>query len=150
MSGTFSQIYYHLVFSTKSRENYISDLIQEELYTYICGIIKKKDGFVYAIGGMPDHIHILCYIPAKTAVSKMLQEIKGCSSAWIHKRFHALSFFQWQSGYGVFSVSHSQREIVKNYICKQQEHHKDMSFKEEFIVLLKIHGVSYDESFIWT
>ena len=149
MSKTFTPIYYHLVFSTKNRENHLTSQIQQELYTYMCGIMKNDQGFVYVLGGRPDHIHLLCSIPPKIAVSKILQSIKGASSSWIHKKFPSLSFFQWQSGYGVFSVSHSQKENVSRYILTQEEHHRNMSFQDEFRSLLKKHGISYDEKFIW-
>lgn len=149
MSGTFTKLYYHLVFSTKGRENHLTKNIQEELYRYIAGIIKGEEGFVISIGGMEDHIHILCTIPAKTSVSNMLKQIKGNSSSWFHERFPNTSFFKWQSGFGAFSVSQSQIDKVKEYIQNQKGHHERFDFKDEFRNLLKRHGIQFDEKYIW-
>ena len=149
MAGTFTKLYYHLIFSTKNREHFIRADLEDELFHYIGGVIKGEGGYLYAIGGMPDHVHILCSLPVKLAVCDMLRKIKGGSSSWIHKKFPHLSFFQWQGGYGAFSVSHSQYEFVHNYILSQEEHHKTKSFQDEFRALLNKHGIKFDENVIW-
>ena len=149
MAGTFTKLYYHLVFSTKDRERHLTIDIQEELYRYIAGVIKGEEGFLISIGGMEDHVHILCTIPAKISVSNMLKHIKGNSSSWLHERFPNVSFHKWQSGFGAFSVSQSQIDKVKEYIQNQKEHHKEFDFKDEFRNLLKRHGISFDEKYIW-
>mgnify|MGYP006450516131 CR=1 FL=1 len=150
MAGTYSKVYYHLVFSTKGRQESIITSIREELYQYIGGIIRGEKGGVYAIGGTSNHIHILCSFPTKRSLSDMLQRIKGHSSLWIHKSFSDMRDFAWQAGYGVFSVSHSHLETVRQYILTQEEHHKKMDFKDEFRLLLKKHEVTFNENYIWT
>lgn len=149
MAGTFTKIYYHLVFSTKDRTPLLVKDQKTDVYKYICGIIKSEGGFVYAIGGTGDHIHILCALTPKKSLSEMLQRIKGHSSKWINLQFGNNQKFKWQSGYGVFTVSHSQVEAVKEYVQNQETHHKKMTFKEEFELLLKKHEVEFKEEFIW-
>ena len=91
MAGTFSKIYYHIVFSTKGRANFITKPIRDELYKYICGIIKNEQGFVYSIGGMEDHIHLLCSLPTTKSISEMMKRIKGHSSKWVCSKSDTLS-----------------------------------------------------------
>jgi len=149
MAGTFTKIYYHIVFSTKGREQLISPQIEDELYKYITGIISSEEGFVYAIGGTSDHLHILCSFSCKKSISEMLQRIKGHSSKWMNSKQGNGKLFKWQSGYGLFTVSHSQIDQVKKYVANQHIHHKTMSFKDELRILLNKHEVEFDEKYIW-
>ena len=149
MAGTFTQVYYHLVFSTKDRFKFISEDIKQDLYSYICGILKNCEGFVYSIGGMADHIHILCSIPSKVAISETIKNLKVASTKWIQNKGDLLLKFRWQTGYGLFTVSHSQIEAVSTYIKNQQQHHEKLSFKDEFRLLLNKHNIDYDEKYIW-
>ena len=98
---------------------------------------------------MSDHIHLLCDFPAKYSLSDMLRKIKSNSSHWIHLNFLQFKNFKWQSGYGAFSVSESQKAVVHNYINKQKEHHQQISFQNEFICLLEKHDVPYDPDVVW-
>ncbi|MCM8539642.1 MAG: IS200/IS605 family transposase [Lentisphaeraceae bacterium] len=149
MAGTFSKIYYHIAFSTKGRANFITKPIRDELYKYICGIIKNEQGFVYSIGGMEDHIHLLCSLPTTKSISEMMKRIKGHSSKWICSKSDTLSNFKWQAGFGLFTVSHSQIANVKQYIDSQHAHHQKMTFQDEFRFLLNKHNVDFEEQYIW-
>ena len=149
MAGTFSKVYYHIIFSTKGRLPILGKIIQTEAYNYICGIIKSEEGFVYAIGGTEDHIHLLCSLSSKKSISEMLQRIKGHSSRWINDNADSHQKFNWQNGYGIFTVSHSQVDAVKKYILNQEAHHKKISFKDEFRLLLEKHDIDFKEEYIW-
>ncbi|MBN1517228.1 IS200/IS605 family transposase [Candidatus Sumerlaeota bacterium] len=149
MAGTFTNLNYHLVFSTKHRRPMISEEIRPRLYAYLGGIIKDDDGVLYQIGGMPDHVHLLIrYKPARD-ISHLMQDLKSHSSGWVHKTFSGHDQFQWQEGYGAFTVSKSQCARVQKYIANQEGHHQNRDFKSEFIALLNAHGCEYDEKYIW-
>ena len=146
MPHTFTNLRYHLVFSTKNRNPLIAPAIREELYCYLGGIIREHGGLLMEIGGIEDHVHILASLRPRFAVSEMLQKIKGNSSSWLNKEKLSNQHFGWQTGYAAFSVSESQVACVRRYIQRQQEHHHKMSFREEVEILLQRHGVDYSES----
>ena len=149
MAGTFSQVYIHAIFSTKNRQNDLLPELKKQIYNYICGIVKNTDGYVYSIGGTANHIHILFSCSPKVSISEMLKDIKGSSSKWINSNFQLQNKFQWQVGFGAFSVSQSQLAAVSKYIESQEKHHKTLSFKDEFRALLIKHNISFDEKYIW-
>jgi REP element-mobilizing transposase RayT len=101
------------------------------------------------IGGMPDHVHILLSLPSTLSIAKALQLIKGGSSKWVHETFPEHRLFNWQVKYGAFGVSVSLLERTIRYIRGQEEHHRKMSFEEEFLALLKKHRIPYDERYLW-
>ena len=101
------------------------------------------------IGGMPDHVHILLSLPSTITIAKAMPLIKGGSSKWVHDTFPAQSFFRWQVKYGAFGVSVSLLEKTIEYIKNQEEHHRKMTFQEEFLALLKKHQIAYDERYLW-
>jgi REP element-mobilizing transposase RayT len=145
MRDTYAKLNYHLAFSTKNRVPLITKAAQEDLYGYCGGILRGNGGVLLAAGGMPDHIHLLAGWGTSISVAKMLQLIKTNSSKWMNERPDlAPGGFAWQKGYGAFSVSESQIPGVKRYIQNQEEHHRKMSFHQEFMVLLKRHGVPQD------
>jgi len=149
MAQSLSKIYVHIIFSTKNRVNFISDDLVPELYSYLAGIIKAYDCNILKIGGMPNHIHILCVLSRKYSLSKLMEEIKKSSSKWIKTKAKNLCKFSWQNGYGAFSISQSQIEIAKKYIENQKEHHKQISFKDELVKLLQKYEIDYDEKYLW-
>ncbi|MCM8531356.1 MAG: IS200/IS605 family transposase [Lentisphaeraceae bacterium] len=149
MAGTFTQLYYHIVFSTKERKPLLSPTIEVELYKYITGIIKNEEGFLYAIGGTSNHIHLLCSAPSKIALADLLKKVKGSSSAWLNQKYPSTTKFNWQAGYGAFSVSQSQLKAVTNYIKNQKEHHQKIDFKTELISLLEKHEIEYNKNHLW-
>ncbi len=139
----------HLVFSTKHRQPFIDKTIQPELYAYIGGICKNHECYPYAIGGMEDHIHILCLLSKKMALYQLPEVVKSNSSRWIKTKGKAYQNFYWQSGYGAFSVNPSEIEVVKSYIANQEEHHKSRGFQDEYRAILKKYEMEYDERYVW-
>lgn len=149
MPNTYSQIYIHVVFAVKGRENLINTKLKDELYKYICGIVKGNHEKVYAINGMPDHIHVLLSIKPNTLLSDLIRDIKASSSKWINSNNYIKGKFQWQEGFGAFSCSQSQIDKVIDYIDKQEIHHKKTSFKEEYLKLLKSYKIEYNEKYVF-
>ncbi|HEU5234880.1 MAG TPA: IS200/IS605 family transposase [Terriglobales bacterium] len=143
MGHSYSNVLVHIVFSTKNRAKIIPRDHQEDLWRYMTGIAKSVKANVLAIGGMPDHIHALVALPGTIGHSTLIQKIKENSSKWMGSKF------EWQEGFGAFSVSDSRRDDVIAYIHNQEEHHKKRNFEEEFIALLKAHNVDYDPRYVF-
>ena len=141
--------YFHCVFSTKERRPLITPQLRERLWPFMGGIARQNDLKAIEIGGVEDHIHILLSLPSAMPVSKAMQLIKGGSSKWVHETFPEQRLFAWQEEYGAFSVSVSQLEKTIAYIKGQPEHHRKMTFQEEFLALLKKHRIEYDERYLW-
>jgi putative transposase len=141
--------YHHCVFSTKERRSLISAQLRERLWPYLGGIAREHQVQTIEIGGVEDHVHMLILLPATLSISKIMQLIKGGSSKWVHDTFPELATFGWQTKYGAFSVSQSQVEKIIGYIKNQPEHHRKMTFKEEFLELLKKQQLAYDERYLW-
>jgi REP element-mobilizing transposase RayT len=146
MSHTYAQNVIHVVFSTKDRRKTISTEFQPRLWAYSAGICKKQGIFVHAIGGMPDHVHFLIQVPPVMALAKAVLAIKSNSSRWANQGGQRLA---WQQGYAAFSVSASIVPAVVRYIQNQEAHHRKMSFDEEFLALLRKHGVEFDPKFVF-
>ena len=146
MSHTYAQNVIHVVFSSKERRKTISTEFQPKLWAYAAGICRKQEIFVQAIGGMEDHIHLLIQVPPSLALAKAVSVIKANSSRWANEEGHKLT---WQQGYAAFSVSASIVPAVVRYIQNQEAHHRKMSFDDEFLVLLKKHGVEFDPKFVF-
>ena len=149
MANTYTSLHYHLVFSTKHRYPWIIPDIEERIWAYIGGIVREHNMKALQIGGMADHAHVLFGAPPTINISKAAQLVKGGSSKWIHDTFPDLQEFRWQDGYGAFSVSKSNLDIVIAYIQNQHEHHQNLAFKTEFLTLLERHEVDYDERYLW-
>jgi putative transposase len=132
----------HVVFSTAERRSQIREPMQSRLYEYLCGIARENRFKILVVGGVSDHIHLLLSLPGTTPVSKAVQLIKGGSSKWIHDTFPEHRLFSWQEGFGAFSVSISQQARTERYIRSQPEHHKKISFTDEFKKLLALHGIA--------
>ena len=139
----------HCVFSTKERRPIITPKLQERLFAYIGGIARENGMKLIAAGGIEDHVHLLISLSRTISISKAMQLIKGGASKWIHDTFPELSSFEWQEGYGAFSVSVSNQSKVIAYINSQPEHHKKQDFKSEFISILKRHEIEYDERYVF-
>jgi len=127
----------------------ITAALRERLWPYLGGIARENKMTAIEIGGVEDHVHILLSLPSSIAIAKALQLIKGGSSKWVHDTFPDLRLFGWQSKYGSFSVSVSQLDKIIAYIKGQPEHHRKMTFQEEFVALLKKHRIQYDERYLW-
>ena len=148
MPGTYSQILFHVVFSTKQRRPYITPAVQARLYDYVGGIVRAEKGIIYAIGGMSDHLHMLLRWRTDGAISDLMRTVKARCSRWVHETFPDSPAFAWQEGYAVFSVSKSAEANVKAYIETQAEHHEKRDFAEELLALLRAHGIVYNERFV--
>lgn len=149
MADTYSQIYIHIVFAVKGRDNLISSKWKEELYKYITGVITNEGQKLLAINGMPDHIHILIGLKPNVSLSNLVRDIKSNSSRFINDRKWIAGKFEWQNGFGAFSYGHSQLTDVINYIRNQEEHHKTRTFREEYIQFLKLFNVEFKNEFIF-
>lgn len=148
MAHTFRSCFFHLIWSTKGRQLWITAEIKPRLYAYIGGIINNLGQTLLEIGGTDDHVHLLVQFYSVDRISDFIRDIKANSSLWLHKTFPAAKNFAWQGGYGIFSVSYSMVEKVKNYIQRQEEHHKRISFAGEYLQFLKNHSLKYDERFV--
>jgi REP element-mobilizing transposase RayT len=151
MPQSYTNLIYHIVYSTKERQPLTTNDLQPRLDDYIGGIIRRRGGICLEIGGMNDHIHILVKLKPDKAVSDILRDLKANSTGWMHDVFPRMKDFTWQKGYGAFTVSSSQVEKVRNYILNQEEHHKKVgSFRDEFIKLLVANEIEFDEKYLWT
>jgi REP element-mobilizing transposase RayT len=149
MPQSLAQILVHLVFSTKNREKLLADEIRDELHAYIGGIVENQKGTLLKAGSVADHIHLLISMPRTCAPADLVQEIKIGSSKWLKTRSACNDHFHWQGGYGIFSISPSHRPTLENYIWSQEEHHRVVTFQEEYRRLLLKYGIEYDEGYVW-
>ena len=148
MPSTHLSLHYHFVFGTKEHKPIIHKSWRPRLHAYLGGIIDTLDAVPEAVGGVADHVHLLVGLRATHCVANVLRELKSVSSQWVHTDIHE-SNFEWQEGYGGFTVSPSQREAVKAYILSQDEHHRTRTFREEYLELLKRSGVEFDERYLF-
>jgi REP element-mobilizing transposase RayT len=148
MSQSFTNLLYHLIFSTKDRRPIITLDYQPRLYDYIGGIIREVGGTSLGINGIEDHVHVVTKLRPDKALSDVLRVLKCNASGWMHDLFPSLAEFSWQRGYAAFTVSQSNVEEVSRYVAGQKEHHKKISFRDEFIGFLKENYIEYDERFV--
>jgi len=139
----------HCTFSTKERYPFIEPGSESDLWPYVGGIARANRMKALAIGGTADHLHALLSLPSMMSFAKAVQLIKGGSSKWVHDKFPRFKKFEWQEGYGAFSVSASQAQKTITYIEDQKEHHRRKSFQEEFRALLDKHGIAYDSRYLF-
>ena len=149
MAGTFSQIYIQVVFAVKGRECVIHTSWEEELYKYISGIVRNKGQKMLAINGMPDHLHIIIGMKPSCCLSDLVREIKKSSNDFINEKKFSKYKFSWQEGYGAFSYSHSALDNVIQYVNNQKEHHRKISFKEEYKEFLEKFEVEFREEYLF-
>jgi REP-associated tyrosine transposase len=149
MPHTATNLLVHFIFSTKQRCALIKSDFEKDLHAYLGGIIRQVGGTALCINGTRDHVHLLVRVPANQSVADVARLIKTNSSRWIHQRWPEQRCFGWQTGYGAFTVSESGVSSVRDYITKQQEHHRVRSFQEEFLVFLKKNGITVDERYLW-
>ena len=149
MAQSLSNVLLHIVFSTKHRRPWINTTIEPELAAYIATICKTLDCPTHAIGAADDHIHIVCSLSRTIAISKLVQEIKQDSSKWLKTKGASYADFAWQNGYGVFSVGQSQLGDLRGYVANQREHHRHLTYQDEFRRLCERYGVAIDERYVW-
>lgn len=147
MPHTYTNLLTHVVFSTKERLPSISNEIKTELFAYIGGLVKELKGKPVIINGMSDHVHLLVSLPPTVDVSTAMRFIKANSSKWVSQKFNKP--FEWQKGYGAFSVSRSNVDAVVKYIQNQEQHHRKFDFRTEFVALLQKNKIDFDEQFLW-
>jgi len=149
MGQSLVKNYLHIIFSTKYRQPLISEAIENELHSYLGGICKRLECAPIKIGGYYDHVHILCLLSKKITLIKLLEEVKSHSSKWIKTKDESLKDFYWQDGYGAFSVSPAEVDVVIKYISTQKEHHSKITFQDEYRTFLKKYHVEFDEQYVW-
>lgn len=149
MANTFTQMYVQVIFAVKGRENLISEIHRKEIEKYICGIINNSKSKPIAIYCNPDHVHILIGMNPSLSLSDLVRDIKANSSRWINQKRWINAQFRWQEGYGAFTYSKSHVDKVVKYILKQPEHHKNWSFKQEYLELLKLFEIEFEEKYLF-
>ena len=149
MPQSLSSILIHLIFSTKNREPVLTAEIDAELYPYIATILKAMKSPALIINGTPDHLHTLLSLSRVVTIADVVEEVKKESSKWIKTKGSRFRDFHWQSGYGAFSIGQSQVPAVKRYIARQKEHHRRVTFQDEYRKFLKAYEIEYDDRYIW-
>jgi len=150
MPQSLAAVYLHLVFSTKDRVPFLrDDEFRAALHEYLGGVSKTLKCAPLRVGGVEDHVHLLARFGRTLAIADWVKELKRVSSIWIHERSSKYKAFRWQAGHGVFSVSQSNLDRVAEYIARQQEHHRQMTFQDELRELFRKHHVEFDERYVW-
>lgn len=148
MAHSFSNLLTHVIFSTKGRAGLITPEIRNDLFAYLGGIVRELGGTALLINGTGDHVHMLLRLPANLSVAECVRLMKANSSRWVHQRWPGRKDFAWQIGYGAFAVSTSNQNDVEAYIRSQPEHHKKISFRDEFVAFLRKNRIEFDERFV--
>jgi putative transposase len=149
MPQSLASILVHLIFSTKNREPFISEVIEAELHPYMASIFRALKSPSIAIDGTSDHVHILFSLSRVIKIAELVEEVKTESSKWIKTKGPEFRNFHWQAGYGAFSIGQSQVPILKRYIARQKVHHQRVTFQDEYRKFLKTYGIDYDERYVW-
>jgi putative transposase len=149
MANTYTQIHIQFVFAVKYRDGVIGESWEADLHKYMTGIVQNYDHKVLAINGMPDHVHIFVGMRPTQAPSDLMEEVKGSSSKWINEQNFLKTKFAWQSGFSAFSYTKSDVDKVINYVLNQKEHHKKVSFLDEYRLILTNLKIDFDEKYIF-
>ena len=149
MPHSFASLLVHVIFSTKDRASDLSPELAARLFPYMAGIVKERKGVPLIINGPADHVHLLVYVAATESISDLMRVVKTNSSRWVHEQFPEHKRFGWQAGYGALTVSRSRAADVTAYIAGQQDHHRRVSFQDEFLTFLRKHGIAYDVRDLW-
>jgi REP element-mobilizing transposase RayT len=139
----------HFVWATHERRPAIKDSWKDRLYKYIAVVLRNKKARLICTGGIEDHIHVYASLPSSLSIAVIANAMKANSSRWVHQNFDRGEKFQWQKGYGAFTVSKSAEQNVIHYIQNQEIHHRQRTFHEEFVSLLEKHGIDYEERYLW-
>lgn len=146
--STYTQILYQIVFSTKSRKKILQEPDRDEVLRYMSGIIQNKNCHLYRINGVEDHLHILTHLHPSVALADLVKDIKLASSEYIKHENLCQGFGGWQAGYGAFTYAYKDIDRLIEYVKNQQQHHKKADFRDEYIALLKEHGIEFDEKYL--
>ncbi len=147
MASTYLSLHYHLVFGTKDRLPIISSSWRPRLHEYLGGTVRSLDGVPEAVGGVADHVHLLVGLKSTHCLADFVRDLKKGATNWVHDTLHE-DHFSWQNGYAAFSVSATSRQAVREYITRQEEHHRTKTFREEWIAMLDRAGIEYDPRFL--
>lgn len=149
MPQSLARLHVHLVFSTKNREPIITDSVRPSLHAYMATVLQNLNCHPVLINSVEDHIHLLFELARTVSVSQAVEDVKKSSSKWIKEQGSQFRTFAWQSGYGVFAVSESNVNAVREYIANQREHHRKKTFQEEYRAFLERHRIPFDERYVW-
>jgi REP element-mobilizing transposase RayT len=149
MPQSLARLHVHLVFSTKNREPIITDSVRVSLHAYMATVLQNLNCHPVLINSVEDHIHLLFELARTLSVSQAVEDVKKSSSKWIKEQGAEFRIFAWQSGYGVFAVSESNVETVREYIANQREHHRKKTFQDEYRQFLERHRIAFDERYVW-
>ena len=150
MPQSLSAVYLHLVFSTKDRRPFLRDkTVRDALHAYMGGVSKTLECPPLIVGGVDDHVHLLCRFARTITQAEWVKELKRISNGWLKEHGRDFADFEWQGGYADFSVSQSNLELVKQYIASQEEHHRKMTYQDELRTLLRRHEIEFDERYVW-
>lgn len=149
MPQSLANVLIHIVFSTKNRAPFIKPEIEGELYPYLSTACRTMKCPAHKVGGIADHVHLVCSLARTVTIADLLEAIKADSSKWIKTKGPQYASFAWQNGYGAFSIGQSQLETVKRYIAGQREHHGKQTYQDEFREFLRRYEIEYDERYVW-
>jgi REP element-mobilizing transposase RayT len=149
MPQSLCSVLVHLIFSTKHRQPLITAELEQELYPYMATVLRECDSPALIINGTVDHVHILLSLARTQTIADVVEEVKKRSSKWAKSKGNEFAEFQWQAGYGAFSIGESMVEAVRRYISKQKEHHRRQSYQDEFREFLAKYRIEYDERYVW-
>lgn len=150
MAQSLSKVYLHVVFHIKTTSPKIKEEHMERMHSYIGQLVNNTGCKVIRVGGMPDHVHVVCTLSREVTIAHLVEELKRNSSRWIKTLDEGYKWFAWQNGYAVFSVSQSVIDKTVTYVINQREHHAKVSFKDEYLQLLKLYGIEYDERYVFS
>jgi putative transposase len=149
MPQSLAKILIHLIYSTKNREPFLVEELRDELHRYTGGILKELGSPAILINSVEDHVHILFSLSRTESISHVVQETKTGTSKWLKTKGPNFAKFQWQNGYGAFSVSQSKIDSVMKYVANQREHHRRKTFQDEYKEFLERYQIDYDERYVW-
>ena len=149
MGHTFTNLTTHFIFGTKDRRPLIDAEVRPRLFPYLAGVAREMGATPLAVNGVEDHAHLLLGIPPALSAAEVTRVVKANASRWVHEQWPRKTSFAWQAGYGAFSVSRSNVDEVVAYIARQEEHHRHMTFQDEYLAFLRRHGVAFDERYVW-
>jgi len=146
--STYTQILYHITFATKQRRHALKKENRTKLFKYIWGLLENKNCHLYRVNGVEEHLHIVTHLHPTIALSDLIKDIKLSTIQFIKSEKLFPNFDGWQEGYGAFTHSLSDKDRLIEYVKNQEEHHMKVSFKEEYIKLLKEHKIDFNEKFL--
>ncbi len=149
MPGTFTQLYVQCIFAVKGRQKLLNKTWREDVFKYMAGILTNKGQKPIIINGVEDHVHLLIGLTSSVSISELIRDVKNNSSQFINNHNWVRGKFYWQEGFGAFTYSHSQLDMIYNYVKNQEEHHKVKSFKEKYLAFLNKFNVTYEEKYVF-